>query len=370
MGEAALAQAMIDLKRQHSTVLIISHRLSVLGVVDKILVLREGQAQMFGPSDQVLAQFIRPVAAPVGNPRRAVKASRARWRQSSPSVRPGHPERGAPMSQTLTQPPLQLAEDSGDSPAPTDDRPIRWIGFLILLAAFGGFGGWATTAQIDSAAVAPGTVTVESYRKTVQHLEGGIVKDILVRDGDAVQEGDVLLRLDGTQARAQLEIARVQYYSTLALESRLLAERNQAETITIPDTLKQEEQDPRVCEAIQVEQQTFNARRTAIKGEVSLFRQRIEQLQEQMRGLDALSKSKQQRIVSYTSEASDFGELAKRGFSDKLRSMNWSAPLLNWKANALNTCRIFPAPVADQRDGIANSAGAEEATDRGGRTVA
>lgn len=204
-------------------------------------------------------------------------------------------------------------------PAPTDDRSIRRLGYLILLVAFGGFGGWAATARIDSAAVAPGTVTVESYRKTVQHLEGGIVKEILVKDGDAVREGDILLRMDGTQAHAQLEIARVQYFSAQALESRLLAERNQAETIQIPEELKAEDSDPRVREAINTEQQTFIARRAALKGEIALLRQQIEQLQEQTRGLDALAKSKQQRITSYSSEANDFGQLAKQGFSDKLR---------------------------------------------------
>ncbi|CDH46280.1 HlyD family type I secretion periplasmic adaptor subunit [Candidatus Contendibacter odensensis] len=223
------------------------------------------------------------------------------------------------MTQATAAPNPYLAGKVPIPLAPTDDRPIRRLGFLILLAAFGGFGGWAATAQIDSAAVAAGTVTVESYRKTVQHLEGGIVSEILVKDGDTVKEGDILLQMDGTQARAQLEIARVQYFSAQALESRLLAERKQTEIIAIPDELKAEDSDPRVREAISAEQQTFIARRTTLKGEISLLRQQIEQLQEQTRGLDALAKSKQQRITSYTNEANDFGQLAKQGFSDKLR---------------------------------------------------
>ena len=223
------------------------------------------------------------------------------------------------MSQSLAVTNPYLSENLRVPPAPTDDRPIRRFGFLVLLLAFGGFGGWAATAQIDSAAVAAGTVTVESYRKTVQHLEGGIVKEILVKDGDAVKEGDVLLRMDGTQSRAQLEIARIQYVAAHALESRLLAERNQTETIAIPDELKAEENDPRVREAINSERQTFTARRATLKGEIALLRQQIEQLQEQTRGLDALAKSKQQRIMSYIAEAKDFSELAKQGFSDKLR---------------------------------------------------
>ena len=224
------------------------------------------------------------------------------------------------MSQALTlTAPNPLAKKLTIPPAPTDDRGLRWFGFIVLIVAFGGFGGWAATALLDSAAVAPGTVTVESYRKTVQHLEGGIVREILVRDGDTVKEGDVLLQMDGTQARAQLEIAKVQYFAAEALESRLLAERNQTETIAIPAELRAEGNDPRVHDAINTEQQTFTARRSTLKGEISLLRQQIEQLQEQTRGLDALAKSKQQRITSYTNEANDFGQLAKQGFSDKLR---------------------------------------------------
>ncbi len=223
------------------------------------------------------------------------------------------------MSQALTLTSPNPAKNLAIPPAPTDDRALRWFGFIVLIVAFGGFGGWAATARIDSAAVAPGLVTVESYRKTVQHLEGGIVREILVRDGDTVKEDDVLLRMDGTQASAQLGIAKVQYFAAQALESRLLAERNQTETIAIPAELKAEESDPRVREAIQAEQQTFITRRTSLKGETTLLRQRIDQLQEQARGLDALAKSKQERITSYTNEANDFRQLAKQGFSDKLR---------------------------------------------------
>ncbi len=108
----------------------------------------------------------------------------------------------------------------------TDDHPERRMGLLILLAAVGGFGLWASLAPIDSAAVAPGLVAVEFNRKTVQHLEGGIVRDILVREGDRVAPGDLLVRLDDTQALAQLEIARSQYLSSRALEARLIAERD------------------------------------------------------------------------------------------------------------------------------------------------
>lgn len=89
-----------------------------------------------------------------------------------------------------------------------DDRPIRRLGYILVIAMFGFFGAWSVLAPLGSAALAPGTITVEGYRKTVQHLEGGIVKAIHVRDGDSVEKGQVLLELDDTSSRAQLETLR------------------------------------------------------------------------------------------------------------------------------------------------------------------
>src|SRR5512134_3133877 len=94
-----------------------------------------------------------------------------------------------------------------DAPPPSsDDRWLKWLGIVIVLVVFGGFGTWAMIAPLSSAAHAPGVIAVESYRKTVQHLEGGIVKSIEVRDGQTVEKDQVLLTLEDTQPRAQLEV--------------------------------------------------------------------------------------------------------------------------------------------------------------------
>lgn len=203
--------------------------------------------------------------------------------------------------------------------APTDDRPVRRLGYLILLLAFGVGGGWAAVAGLDSAAVAPGVVTVDSYRKTVQHLEGGIVKEILVRDGDRVQTGAVLLRLDDTQVRAQLEMVRNQYLNNLALDARLAAERQQHETIRFPEELREATDDPRVQEIVTIQEREFEARRTALQGEIAVLEQRIDQLEEQVRGLDAMQAIKQKRILSYREEVADMQKLFERKLGDKLR---------------------------------------------------
>ncbi len=202
---------------------------------------------------------------------------------------------------------------------PTDDRRIRWFGFWLVLLLFGVCGGWAAVAQLDSAVVAPALVTVEYYRKTVQHLEGGIVREIAVRDGDVVNVGDVLMRLDDTQARAELEIVLNQFLASRTLEIRLMAERDQADAIKVPDDLKPYMNDPRAVELFNAQKRLFEARRNAVRGEIAVLEQRIGQLQERIRGLEDLSKSTQKRIALYNDEIVDLRKLFERGLGDKMR---------------------------------------------------
>ncbi|SDX73144.1 membrane fusion protein, epimerase transport system [Allochromatium warmingii] len=201
----------------------------------------------------------------------------------------------------------------------TTDRPERALGLLILLGGLGGFLLWATFAPIDSAAVAPGVVTVETSRKTVQHLEGGIVSEILVREGDHVDEGSVLVRLDDTEARAQLEIVRGQFLAKRAEEARLLAERNNDTSVTFPTDLLELKDDPRMEETVTGQQRVFQARRQALNGEIDVLQQRVGQLEEQIRGLEALSASKTRRIKLYREEIAGLHKLFERGLGDKNR---------------------------------------------------
>lgn len=202
---------------------------------------------------------------------------------------------------------------------PTDDRQARRVGVGILLVIFVGFGGWASVAELDSAAVATGVVTVESYRKTIQHFEGGIVKEILVRDGDDVRSGAILLRLDDTQARARLEIVRSQYLAARALETRLIAERDQQNRIIFSEELLNLQDDTRVRETLDGQERVFKTRRDALQGETALLEQRIEQLHAQIGGLETLQQTEQKRIDSLQRELQDFRRLQQSGYTDKLR---------------------------------------------------
>jgi epimerase transport system membrane fusion protein len=210
---------------------------------------------------------------------------------------------------------MPLSQDAAK--LPVDDHPTRRIGYLILLLTFGLFGSWATLAPLDSAALAPGVVTVKSYRKTVQHLEGGIVRELRVHDGDQVNTGDVLLVLDNTQARSEMEMMRSQLIAALELEARLVAERDGLpEPLAVPDL---NADDPRVREAHDSEARIFQTRRTSLQGEIGLQEQSIGQIEQQIRGFKAIIASKQTLARSYEEEIVDLRALLDEGYVDKLR---------------------------------------------------
>lgn len=211
---------------------------------------------------------------------------------------------------------MQNSQHSSNT-LPVDDKPVRRIGYLMLLVTFGLFGGWAALAPLDSSALAPGVVTVKSYRKTVQHLEGGIVRELRVHDGDLVKAGDVLLVLDNTQARSEAETTRSQLIAALQLQARLEAERDGLpEPVTVPAL---DPTDPRVQEARDSEARIFQTRRTSLLGEIGLQEKTIGQIEEQIRGLKAIIASKQMLAASYQEEIVDLRALLAEGYVDKQR---------------------------------------------------
>lgn len=200
----------------------------------------------------------------------------------------------------------------------TDDAPIRRIGLVILLITFVVFGLWAALAPLGGAALAPGVVVVQSHRKTVQHLEGGIVKRLLVREGDTVSRGDVLLELDDTQSAAEMGIVQGQFISARALEARLIAERD-GEPEVAYDQAWQGSNDAHIKDTVRGQNQIFRARKNAHDGERAVLEQRIGQLHSQQVGLTQLKNSKQALVTSYEEEIVDLKELLKDGFADKRR---------------------------------------------------
>ncbi|WP_371423068.1 HlyD family type I secretion periplasmic adaptor subunit [Tardiphaga sp.] len=186
-------------------------------------------------------------------------------------------------------------------------------GFGIVFLTFVVFGGWAALASIDGAVVAPGSIVVESDRKTVQHLEGGIVKDLMVTGDAHVEQGQVLLRLEPTQDRAREEMARSAVYSAIAEEARLRAEADGADTITFPSELTQKVSDPSALRAIGDQKRRFEERRAARKIEVSILEEKIGQAQRQIQGNAAQSKAARAQFDSMAQEYTKLKPLADQG---------------------------------------------------------
>ncbi|KTT31901.1 hemolysin secretion protein D [Pseudomonas oryzihabitans] len=238
--------------------------------------------------------------------------------------------------------PLYLAEAEAQG-LKVSDKPVRRLGFIILIVVFGLGGLWAGFAPLDSAVLAQGYVTVKSSRKTVQHLEGGIVKELLVHDGDHVHAGDVLMRLDDTQAKAQLEAARSQLIAAQALEARLIAERDDRNEVTFgPSDFP--EDDKRVQEARNSERQIFIAQRNARLGEIDVLKNKSAELEQQIRGFEAIMQSKQGLSKSYGSEIKDLSELLKQGYvnNERLRDQERNLSRLQGE-------------IADQQSAIARA---------------
>jgi len=191
------------------------------------------------------------------------------------------------------------------------------VGLIILFLVFGVFGFWAAYAPINAAAHASGVVTVESYKKIIQHLEGGIVGEILVRNGDVVKAGDPLLVLDNTQSLAQLEIAKARFVALKAREARLLAESGGSESIAFASVLMDAEYD--AAAEMAAERQIFLARKAARDGEVEVLQQREDQLASRVTGLKAVRTSKLELAESFSEELVDVQALLEQGFADKQR---------------------------------------------------
>lgn len=198
-------------------------------------------------------------------------------------------------------------------PIATSDRFPRLFGIAVIVVAFGFVGGWASFASIDGAVLASGTVTVDSYRKTVQHLEGGIVQRIHVRDGDTVRRGDLLIELDETQARANYLVSYNRYMTELARQARLEAEMLGHGTIPFPDRLTAGDgDDTRAARIMATEEQEFHARLSAREGEMTLIRQRIDQLGERVAGMQAQRSARLRTVASLEQELESLNRLAER----------------------------------------------------------
>ena len=191
-------------------------------------------------------------------------------------------------------------------------RPLR-LAFFTILFGVGGVFGWGAFAMIDSAVVAPGTLMVEGNRRNVQHLEGGIVGEVLVRDGSIVAAGQSLIRLDDTRVRAGLNVVVDETDRTRARIAVLTAEREEAPAPVFPPELVARRTDPKVAEILSLQANEFIARRNSLQGQIEILKQRALQLQKQIDGLNVRIESNDRQLALVRQEITGVEGLVRMG---------------------------------------------------------
>ena len=212
---------------------------------------------------------------------------------------------------------MSKQETPQTTPDKTPDQAIKTyqrLGFFFLFLLVGGIGGWAAFASLQGAVIAPAQVSVKANLKRVQHLEGGIVSEILVKDGDIVKAGATVLKLDTTKDTANLASLDANLNELLARKARLLAERDKKQTISFPKILIEKSKTNTAIKTI-LDGQTnlLKARDASIKGQTSQLKQRTEQLNEAIKGLAAQISSKESQLNFIRKELTDLQSLQDKG---------------------------------------------------------
>lgn len=213
--------------------------------------------------------------------------------------------------------PKMLAAMADQKPAKEPYDKFLRMGFIGIILLVGIGLVWGSLAQIKGAVIAPGVVVVEGKPKTLQHLDGGIVGEILVKDGDTVTEGDVVMRLDPTMLDANEDLVNTRLRETMARVARLEAERDGLDAIEWPSELVATRSNPIVGSAMLGQEKLFTARKVAASGQVQQLKQRIAQSKDQIDGLNSLISSKENQAMKIREEAAAKRTLVEKGWLAK-----------------------------------------------------
>jgi epimerase transport system membrane fusion protein len=193
-----------------------------------------------------------------------------------------------------------------------DDSKVIAFGLGVLFVVFVLFGGWMAIAPLSSAAVSIGKVSADSEKKVVQHVQGGRISKILVQEGDIVKKGQVLMKLDTVQAKSELEAAKKQYMDFLASQTRLVAQRDEQNSISFPAEITD-------LNIIQDQENIFFTTNKSLKNQEDISFQRVIQLESQISGLKSLNEVRKNRIVSLNEELKELEELFAQKLVDKTK---------------------------------------------------
>ena len=225
-----------------------------------------------------------------------------------------------PLRRVHPAPAAADVTDVEESALKSDTKPVIRLGFWVLIVGFGLFLLWAAFAPLDEGVAAPATVAIETRRKTIQHIAGGVVQRVAVKEGQEVKQGDLLITLDDATIRANYEAVRQNYLSQRALESRLLAEISNAGAIKFhPDLLAAK--DPIAAQHMLVQQQLFNSRRASQQAEIAAARQSIAGTEGQIAGMRQMLESRRAQASIQDQQVKNVRSLAEDGFAPRNQAL-------------------------------------------------
>lgn len=196
----------------------------------------------------------------------------------------------------------------------TDSRKYSRMGWLLVLLGFGGFVLWALFAPLDKGVPMSGTVAAQSNRQAVQHLGGGTVQQLLVREGDQVKAGQVVARMNAVTAQSAVEMTEGQYLSAVANVARLTAERDGLKKIAFPQELEHKRNDPRIADLMSMQTGLLMSRQNAVQSQLASLDENIAGLKMQVQGLQEARESKREQVALLKEQLGGMRELAKDGY--------------------------------------------------------
>jgi HlyD family secretion protein len=235
---------------------------------------------------------------------------------------------------------------------PRETRAFAAAGWLAVCLSVFGFGVWGASAPIAGAVVAPGVFVTTGQNKTVQHLEGGVIRSILVEEGDLVEQGQPLILLDETAARADLRRLQLREARMLAIQTRLLAEMGQEQDISFPPELIDfASRDPEIAGVVASQRQVFEARRRSVQGDINALQESIKGLDEHIQGAQMQLASTRSQLGMFKEELDGKTRLLASGLIRKSEVLS----LQRAKASAEGEVGRLVGDIGDSRERIART---------------
>jgi HlyD family secretion protein len=198
-------------------------------------------------------------------------------------------------------------------------KTTLWVGVAVIVGFFGGLGSWSAMAPLAGAAIAPGVISPDGERRAVQHLEGGIVQQLLIHEGSVVEAGQPLIVLDPSASLANRDVLQKELRSTLAIRARLMAERDDAADVLFPEELTAEESSEETRSLIDNQMALFQRRREARLQKKKILREQINQLEQTIVGAESQLTFQTRQIALLREEAASIAPLVEKGLERKPR---------------------------------------------------